>query len=57
MRVDPEHAAGPVDAREPAERPDRDRVVAAEDERQLSRLERGSTLSATRAQVGEISLR
>jgi hypothetical protein len=31
--VDPEHAADPADRGEPAERAERDRVVAAEDER------------------------
>ena len=37
VRVDPEHAAGAVDGRQPAERPERHRVVAAEDERDLAR--------------------
>ena len=36
VRVDPEHAARPVHRREPTERPERDRVVAAEDERNRS---------------------
>ena len=36
VRVDPEHAAGAVRLRHPAERADRDRVVAAEDERHVA---------------------
>ena len=40
VRVDPEHAAEPARLREPAERADRDRVVAAEDERQRTLLQR-----------------
>ena len=40
VRVDPEHAADAVGPREAAERADRDRVVAAEDERQGALLER-----------------
>ena len=36
VRIDPEDAAGAVRLRHPAERPDRDRVVAAEHERQVA---------------------
>ena len=40
MGVDPEDAAGAAPRREPAERPERDRVVAAEHERQTALLDR-----------------
>ena len=40
MRVEPEHAADAARTREPAERSQRDRVVAAEHERQRALLER-----------------
>ena len=33
VRIEPEHAAGPGRRRHPADRPDRDRVIAAEDQR------------------------
>ena len=48
VRVDPENAARPVHRREPAERAERDRVVAAEDERQRAAVD---VASATRAAI------
>ena len=54
--VDPEHAARPVHRGEPAERPERDRVVAAEDERHRSRdVDLGDDRAAMRSHVSLIS--
>ncbi len=55
VRVDPEHAALAVHPREAAERPERDRVVAAQDERDRAlRATASATRSAMRWQVSLI---
>ena len=55
MRVDPEHTARPVRRGETAERSERDRVVAAENERDLPGARCLGTSAATRAHVSLIS--
>ena len=51
MRVDPEHAAGTERLGETAERADRDRVVAAEDEGTAPPVTASNTRDAIRSQV------
>ena len=51
VRVDPEDAAGAVRGGEPAERTERDRVVAAEDERELAGSRASRTTPAMRSHV------